>query len=70
MIKWIINIIVRRELNKIDAYSEEQFYDIVCNKYNNREDLCLGISISRGVEKKKSQEYENRYRINKTYDRK
>ena len=54
MIKWIINIIVRRELNKIDAYSEEQFYDIVCNKYNNREDLCLGISISRGVEKKNS----------------
>lgn len=36
---WIIKIIVKRELSKIKANSEEQFYDMLCNIYNNREDL-------------------------------
>ena len=34
MIKYLIKLIVRRELNKIGARSEGQFYEICCNKYN------------------------------------
>lgn len=34
---WLIKIIVKRELNKINANSLEQFYDILCNKYNDRQ---------------------------------
>jgi hypothetical protein len=35
MINWLIKIIVRKELKKIDARTESQFYDRLCNKYNN-----------------------------------
>ena len=34
MIEWLIKIIVKRELNKISASSEAQFFDILCNTYN------------------------------------
>jgi len=36
MIHYLIKLIIRRELNKIEASSESQFYDILCNKYNKR----------------------------------
>jgi len=36
MIDYILKLIIRKELNKIHASSEGQFYDILCNKYNKR----------------------------------
>ena len=34
MVEYIKKLILRKELNKIKASSEEQFYNILCNKYN------------------------------------
>jgi len=34
MIRYIIRMIMRKELNKINASGEAQFIDILCNKYN------------------------------------
>ena len=35
MIQYIIKLIIRNQLNRINANGEGQFYDILCNKYNN-----------------------------------
>ena len=35
MIKYILKIIIGKELRKIEASSELLFHDILCNKYNN-----------------------------------
>ena len=34
MINYIIKLIVKKELNKIEASSEALFYNVLCNKYN------------------------------------
>tara|TARA_R110002167_G_scaffold174781_1_gene373726 strand:+ start:3083 stop:3214 length:132 start_codon:yes stop_codon:yes gene_type:complete len=36
MIKYLIKKLIGYELNKIKASSEAQFYDILCNTYNER----------------------------------
>ena len=39
MINYLIKLIIRRELNKIDAHNEAMFYNILCNKYNKGEEF-------------------------------